>query len=119
MEARNKLASEASLEERKTILGWLINFRQFLIILPENKYKAWTTAIKTMLLEGTTTAKELETNIGKIVHLKMAISFVHHFMSRLCYLHKTAKWWRAVKINGEYTKDLKLMLEFIKLHTKG
>jgi hypothetical protein len=51
MEASNKLASEAPLDERKTILGWLIDFRQLLIILPENKYKAWTTAIKTMLSE--------------------------------------------------------------------
>ncbi len=69
IEARNKLASEAPLKERKTILFWLIDFRQLLIILPENKYKAWTTAIKTMLSEGTTTAKELEMNIGRLVHL--------------------------------------------------
>jgi hypothetical protein len=64
MEARNKLASEAPLEEGKTILGWLNNLRQLLIILPENKYKAWLMTIKTMLSEGTMTAKELETNIG-------------------------------------------------------
>jgi hypothetical protein len=56
MEACNKLASEAPLEERKTILDWLINFRQLLIILPENKYKAWTKAFKTMLSEGMMTA---------------------------------------------------------------
>jgi hypothetical protein len=64
MEACNKLASEAPLKERKKILGWLINFRQLLIILPENKYKAWRMTIKTMLSEGTTTAKELETRIS-------------------------------------------------------
>jgi hypothetical protein len=102
MEACNKLTSEAPLEERKTILGWLINFRQLLSILPKNKYKAWTTAIKTMLSEGTMTAKELETNIGSLVHLGMAIPFVHHFMSCLCDLHKTAKRRGAVKINGKY-----------------
>jgi hypothetical protein len=62
MEACNELTSEAPLKERKTILGWLIDFRQLLIILPENKYKAWMMAIKTMLPEGTTTAKELEMN---------------------------------------------------------
>jgi hypothetical protein len=64
MEAHKKLASEAPLEERKTILSYLIDFRQLLIILPENKYNAWTMAIKTMLSEGTTSAKELEMNIG-------------------------------------------------------
>ncbi len=76
-------------------------------------------AIKTMLSEGTTTAKELETNIGRLVHLGMAIPFVHHFMSRLCNLHKTAKQRRVVKINGEYAKDLELMLEFLKTAHKG
>jgi hypothetical protein len=119
MEARNKVASEAPLKERKQILGWLIDFRQLLIIFPENKYRVWTTAIKTMLSEGTTTAKELEMNIGRLVHLGMAILFVHHFMSHLGNLRETAKRWRLVKINGKYAKDLKLMLEFLKTAHKG
>jgi hypothetical protein len=97
----------------------LIDFRQLLIFLPKNKYKVWTRVIKTMLSEGMMTAKELETKIGQLVHLGMAIPFAHHFMSRLRNLHKTAKWQRAVKINGEYTKDLKLMLEFLKPAHKG
>jgi hypothetical protein len=46
MEARNKLESEAPLDERKTILGWLINFRRLLIIFPDIKFKAWTAAKK-------------------------------------------------------------------------
>jgi hypothetical protein len=119
MEAHNKLALEAPLKERKTILGLLIDFRQLLIILPENKCKAWTTEIETLLSEGSTTAKELETNICRLVHLGMAIPFVHHFMSCLCDLHITAKWWRLVKTNGEYAKDLKLMREFLKTTYKG
>jgi hypothetical protein len=35
MEARNKLESEAPLEETKVILGWIINFQHLLIILPD------------------------------------------------------------------------------------
>jgi hypothetical protein len=46
MEARNKLESEALLEETKTILGWLIDFRRLLILLPDNKFTAWTKAIE-------------------------------------------------------------------------
>jgi hypothetical protein len=91
MEARNKLESKALLEETKTVLGWFIDFRQLLIILPDNKFTAWTTAIETMIKDDTTTAKTLETNIGQLVHLGMAIPFVHHFMSRLRDLHSTAK----------------------------
>jgi hypothetical protein len=57
MEARNKLELEALLEETKTILGWLINFRRLLIILPDNKFTAWTKAIKDILNERSATAK--------------------------------------------------------------
>jgi len=69
MEARNKLKSEALLEEQKIILGWLINFRRLLICLPENKYVAWSEAIKKMISVKVSTAKEIETNIGCLVHL--------------------------------------------------
>ncbi len=106
-------------EEKKTILGWYINFCRLLIKLPENKFIAWTEAIEKILKDGTTTAKVLERNIGRLVHLGLAIPFVHHFMSRLRDLHVTAKKRRGVKINGEHQKDLVLMLDFLELFTKG
>jgi hypothetical protein len=115
MEAQNKLESEAPLEETKVILGWLINFRWFLIILPYNKFKAWTAAIETMINNSTATAKTLETNNGRLVHLGMAIPFIHHFMIRLRDLHSTAKQRRLGKNNGEHTKDLQLMLGFLRM----
>ena len=66
-----------------------------------------------------TTAKTLETNIGRLVHLSMAIPPIHHFMSRLRDPHSTAKQRLSVKINGEQFKDLKLMLKFLKMANKG
>ena len=72
------------------IFGWEIDFHWLLVKLPENKFIAWTAAIMKMLKEGTSTAKNLETNIGSLVHLGMAIPFIHHFMSRLRDLHSTA-----------------------------
>jgi hypothetical protein len=81
MEARNKLKSEALLEEQKIILGWLINFQQLLICLPKNKFVAWSKAISKMIKDGASTAKEIKANIGRLVHLGLAIPFVHHFMS--------------------------------------
>ena len=69
MEARNKLKSEALLKEQKIILGWLIDFRRLLICLPENKYVAWSEAIQKMISVKVSTAKEIETNIGCLVHL--------------------------------------------------
>ena len=60
MEARNKLKSEA---------GWLLNFRQLLIHLPENKFVAWSEAIRKMIKDGALTAKEIESNIDCLTHL--------------------------------------------------
>jgi hypothetical protein len=90
-----------------------------LIILPYNKFKAWTTAIKKMMNDSTATAIFLETNIGQLVHLGMTIPFVHHFLSCLRDLHLTAIQRRLVKINGEYSKDLQLMLNFLKMVNAG
>jgi hypothetical protein len=91
MEARNKLKSEALLEAQKIILGWLTNFHQLLIHLPKNKFVEWSEAISKIIKDGTSTAKEIEANIGHLVHLGLAIPFVHHFMSQLRDLHTTSK----------------------------
>ena len=119
MEAMKKLEAEALLQEIKMILGWEIDFRWVLVKLPENKFIAWTTAIVKMLKEGMSTAKNLKTNIGRLVHLGIAISFIHHFMSRLRNLHSTAVKRQSVKINGKYRKDLKMMLSFLKMANDG
>ena len=91
METRNKLYSEALLKEQKTILGWFINFQRLRIQLPDNKFKAWTASIKKMIKEESSTAKEIEQNIGRLVHLGLAIPSIHHFMSHLRNLHTLAK----------------------------
>ena len=114
MEARNKLESEALLKEQKVILGWLINFRRLLIRLPENKFVAWSEAIRKMIKDEVSTAKDIEANIGCLVHLGLAIPFVHHFMSRLRDLYTTAKKRCFVKINYECLKDLEMFLGFLK-----
>ncbi len=57
IEAINKLQSEALLKEQKTILGWFIDFCWLLIMLPTNKFVAWTKAIKKMINDESTTAK--------------------------------------------------------------
>jgi hypothetical protein len=81
MEAMKKLEAEALLQEIKTILGWEIDFCRLLIKLPDNKFFAWVAAIERMLEDGMSTAKELKTNIGRLVHLGLAIPLIHHFMS--------------------------------------
>jgi hypothetical protein len=64
-------------------------------------------------------AKEIEQNISRLVHLGLALPFIHHFMSRLRDLHLTVTQRRSVKVNGEYAKDLRMMLGFLKIANKG
>ncbi len=119
MAALNKLLAEAGCEEIKTILGWVFDFRRLLISLPENKYKAWSDAIRNMIETKKVTAKVLETNIGRLVHLGMIIPSVHHFMSRLRELHNRSKNRRSIKISETCLEDLNLMLLFLKQANNG
>ncbi len=81
--ACNTLSAEAGLEEQKTVLGWLIDMRCLLLSLPDNKFVAWTEILLSVLKQGTTTAKEMESIIGRLGHIGMAVPFVHHFLSQL------------------------------------
>jgi hypothetical protein len=57
MEARNKLESEALLEELKITLGWLIDFRRLLICLPKNKFVVWSEAINKTITDEVVDSK--------------------------------------------------------------
>jgi hypothetical protein len=114
MEARNKLEAEAGLEEQKTILGWLVDTRRLLLSLPNNKFVTWTAILIKVLEQGTTTAKEMESIIGHLGHLGMAIHTVYHFMSRLRDLQERAKSRRSIAINNECRNNLRFMIGVIK-----
>jgi hypothetical protein len=119
MEARNKLESEPLLKEQKVIVGWLIDFHRLLIRLPQNKFVAWSEAIRKMIKDEALPAKEIEANIGRLVHLGLAIPFVHHFMSQMRDLHTTARRRRSIKIKYECLKDLEMFLGFLKFANNG
>lgn len=113
MVARNKFFAEAGLEETKIILGWLLDFRRLIISLPSNKFIAWTDSINDLLARGTTTAKELETTIGRLGHLGAIMPFVYHFLSRLRNLQRRAISRRTIGIPQDCREDLELMLSFL------
>jgi hypothetical protein len=96
IEARNKLLAEAGLTEIKTFLEWLIDFRRMTIALPDNKFKDYSLAISEMLKRGCTSHGEMETNIGRWVHLGQIVPTVHHFLSRLRLLKQQAENRRQI-----------------------
>ena len=101
------------------ILGWFFDFRRLLVSLPDNKFKAWSDAIREMIQTKITTSSILECNIGRLVHLSMVLPGVHHFMSRLRDLLTRSKNRSKIKINQVCLEDLELMLFFLEKAHKG
>ena len=58
---KTKLAAEGGLEEKKIVLGWMLDTSRLMISLPEHKVLAWTGQIKDIVTSNRTTAKVLET----------------------------------------------------------
>jgi hypothetical protein len=110
IEARPKLIAEAGLTEIKTCLGWIIDFHRMTIALPDNKFHAYSIAIEEMLKRGCTSKGELETNIGRWVHLGQIIPTVHHFLSRLRFLKQRAENRWQISINEQCKEDLHFLL---------
>ena len=120
MTALSNVLAEARLEAIKTILGWSFDFRRIFVALTENKFKAWSEAIRDILENGSMNAKELEENIGRLlVHLSLVLLFAHHFLSRLRELHRRAINRRQIRVTEMCTEDLKLMLYFLEKTKNG
>jgi hypothetical protein len=119
MEALNKLAAEAGAEEIKPTLGWILDLRRLIISLPENKATAWSNAIDDMLKRGKTNAEELESNIGRYVHVAMILPKLHHFLGRLRALLDKSRNRRMVNIPPSCVEDLQLLRKFIEWAREG
>jgi hypothetical protein len=102
MAARNKFIAEAGVEETKMVLGWFFDFRRLRVSLPSNKHIAWSEALQKLISSKQTTAKELETNIGRFVHVGQILPEINHFLNRLRSLLKRAKHQRKVNIPRLY-----------------
>ncbi len=110
MDAQNKLIAETGLTEQKIVLGWSFDFLRMTISLPEIKFRVGSKAISEIINHGWTSKGELETNLGRWVHLGQIVPPVHHFLSRLRYLKQRAENKRTIMVNEECNKDLKFLL---------
>ena len=119
MTEKKKLLAEAGPDEIKVIFGWLFNFRGLTVYLPENKYVAWTCNIKDVLVANKTSHTELDTIIGRMVHVGFIISQIYHFMSRLRDLMWRSRNRRTIKLTDSTRKDLELMLFFLEKAKEG
>ena len=82
---QSKVTAEGALEEIKTILGWVFDTRRLKVSLPQDKYKAWSSTIESILQKGTANQKELETMIGRQTHAAAIMPMARHFICRIRY----------------------------------
>jgi len=116
-----KFLAEATPEEKKVILGWLLNTRSLMVSLPSNKVSGWSTSIRDLLSSGKATANELDTLIGRLNHLGFVVPGCWHFLGNLRHLLQKAQArpHASVNIRGMPRQDLELFLDFIKYAGEG
>jgi hypothetical protein len=70
MASEDKFTAEAGASKTKMILGWLVNYRTIMVHLPENKFVAWSNELQLLIDSKSATAKQLDSNIGRMIHVQ-------------------------------------------------
>ena len=114
MIADDKNEAEGAPEERKICLGWILDTRQLLVILPEHKYIAWTSQTVAMIDQASTSNKELSSLLGRFENVAIIIPMFAHFLNNIRGLQiKAEQSSHNVRISKRVRDDLQLSLSFL------
>jgi hypothetical protein len=80
-----KHQAEGRLEEKKTILGWVVDSRRFRVLLSTEKAKEWLLDINTAIKSRQCSYKGLESMIGRLNHTSIIVHIGQYFLTRLQY----------------------------------
>ena len=79
-----KLLGEGQLFETKTLLGWLVDTRRFIISLDQDKFLRWNQEIEKLFNPTTPVSSEtLESLLGKINHVGFIILLIRYILTDL------------------------------------
>ena len=78
-----KLEAEGTPAEIQIVLGWDLNSRLLLILLPFDKFTAWSSDLRAIIAAGKITFGELESVMGRLNHAGYIIPLARHFLGRL------------------------------------
>jgi len=114
-----KLKAEGTLEEIKTVLGWVINTRNLTIALPTDKHTKWSSNISKIIHSKRVSHTQLESLIGRLNHIAGIIPMFRHFLGRLrqALYRSTQHRWTNLKIPE--ISDLHLSLKFLDMSVAG
>lgn len=79
----SKFLGEGTLSEVKTVLGWTINTRSFLMSLSDDKFSSWSTHLKEAITLRRMSCTDLECLVGRLHHAAQIQPLSRYFLHRL------------------------------------
>jgi len=115
MLALEKAVSEGTPNEILIVLGWELNARRLLVILPLHKAQDWSTQVNQFIVHGShlVSHKELDTLVGRLQHIASVFYPSSHFLGHLRSALQKAEKHGSTQSNKNHKHDLKLWLPFI------
>jgi hypothetical protein len=113
--APDKLAAEGTPREVQIVLGWTIDTRRMLVLLPRDKYLAWVGDLDETIGAGKATIGELQTLIGRLNHASFLVPLSRHFLNGLRDRigPNSQSKRRTVRFNLDNLEDLRLWRLFL------
>jgi hypothetical protein len=108
-----KLKAEGTLEEIKTVLGWVINTRHLLISLPPDKHKKWSSDITKIIHSNKVSHTQLEPLIRRLNHVAGIIPMFRHFLGRLTQALYFSTKHKRTNLSIPELSDLHLSVKFL------
>jgi hypothetical protein len=120
MIADDKNEAEGGPEESKICLGWILDTRRLLIILPDHKFLAWSEQTRQIMHQKSANNDQLSSLLGRLEHVAIIMPMFAHFLNNIRSLQITAgKAKHNVRINNRVREDLKLSLQFLAVARSG
>ena len=86
-----KLKAEGTPSEMMIVLGWWLDTHKLLLRLLDDKFRAYSQEVEEILAAGTVDGKDLESIIGKFVHVSYAVPLSRHYLDNLRLKLKSLK----------------------------
>ena len=98
--------------ELKTVTGWTINTRVFLVLLPDDKFTNWTKDINDLISSQNAKHSDVETIEGRLNHVGYIIPTARHFLHPIRSLTRRCAN-KACEITTIESSYLKLWTKFL------
>jgi hypothetical protein len=115
-----KLEAKGIPAEVHIVLGWTLNTRLLMIILPTDKFGSWSGDLQAITAAQRLPYGDLESTLGRLNHVAYLILLARQFLNKLrSRLHTCRHKNQELTLNGEEIADLKVWSLFLKKTDEG